>query len=312
MIIKVTRLTSSDFFMSVRIASTFALLMAATGVVLFSTKAIMVKLAYPYGIDHVSLLVLRMVFAMPVYLIIDLVWNQRPEGVKIGTRDYVGVLIAGVFGYYLASLFDFQGLLYISASLERLILFTYPTIVILISRFILKEKITRKQYLGIAVTYLGMLIIFAPRLVISPEPDFWKGVGLIFLSAITYAFFLVTSGRYIPRLGTIRFTAWSLSISAVCVLIHFGLTSHVSIFSHPHEVYYLGGIMAIFATVIPSFLISAAIRRMGASNMSIIGSLGPVSTILLAILFLGETLDWYQVIGAAVVIGGVMWVSRGR
>lgn len=298
--------------MSSKIATPFALLMAATGVVLFSTKAIMVKLAYPYGIDHVSLLVLRMVFAMPIYIIIDLFWNKRPADVKLGRRDYMGVIMAGIFGYYLASLFDFQGLLYISASLERLILFTYPTIVILISRFILKENISKKQYIGIGITYFGMLIIFAPQLVVSPEPNFWKGVGLIFLSAITYAFFLVTSGRYIPRFGTIRFTAWSLSISAFCVLIHFSLLNQTSIFSHPTEVYYLGGIMAVFATVIPSFLISASIRRMGASNMSIIGSLGPVSTILLAIAFLGESLDWYQVIGAAVVIGGVVWVSRGR
>lgn len=295
-----------------KIATPFALIMAATGVVLFSTKAVMVKLAYPYGVDHVSLLVLRMVFALPIYLVIDFFWNKKPEEVKLGPKDYLGVIIAGVVGYYLASLFDFQGLLYISASLERLILFTYPTIVILISRFILKEQISAKQYIGIGITYMGMLIIFSPQLFISSEGDFWKGVGLVFLSALTYAFFLVTSGKYIPRFGTVRFTAWSLSISAFCVLIHFGLTTQASILSHPSEVYYLGGAMAIFATVIPSFLISAAIRRMGASNMSIIGSLGPVSTILLAIVFLGESLDWYQVIGAVVVIGGVLWVSRAK
>jgi drug/metabolite transporter (DMT)-like permease len=298
--------------MSSKIASPIALIMAATGVVLFSTKAVMVKLAYPYGVDHVSLLLLRMVFALPIYLAIDFFWNKKPDDVKLGPKDYLGVLTAGIFGYYLASLFDFQGLLYISASLERLILFTYPTIVILISRFFLKEKISAKQYLGIGITYLGMLIIFSPQLFISPEEDFWKGVGLIFLGALTYAFFLVTSGKYIPRFGTIRFTAWSLSISAFCIMIHFGITTQSSILSHPSEVYYLGGAMAVFATVIPSFLISGAIRRMGASNMSIIGSLGPVSTILLAIAFLGESLDWYQVIGAVVVIGGVVWVSRGR
>ncbi len=298
--------------MSAKIATPIALIMAATGVVLFSTKAVMVKLAYPYGVDHVSLLVLRMVFALPIYLVIDFFWNKKPEEIELGPKDYLGVITAGVVGYYLASLFDFQGLLYISASLERLILFTYPTIVILISRFFLKEQISAKQYLGIGITYFGMLIIFSPRLFISPDPEFCKGVGLVFLSALTYAFFLVTSGKYVPRFGTVRFTAWSLSISAICVMIHFGLTSQASILSHPSEVYYLGGAMAVFATVIPSFLISAAIRRMGASNMSIIGSLGPVSTILLAILFLGESLDWYQVIGAIVVIGGVVWVSRGR
>ncbi|MEM8894023.1 MAG: DMT family transporter [Bacteroidota bacterium] len=295
--------------MSTKIASPLSLLMAATGVVLFSTKAVMVKLAYPYGVDHVSLLVLRMAFALPIYLLIDIFLSKKPEGVTLGKRDYVGVLIAGIVGYYLASLFDFQGLLYISASLERLILFTYPTIVILISRFFLKEQITTKQYLGIGITYLGMLVIFLPRLFIEPDADFWLGAGLVFLSALTYAFFLVTSGKYIPRFGTIRFTAWSLSISAFCVLVHFALTNESSILEQSEEVYYLGGAMAVFATVIPSFLISGAIKRMGASNMSIIGSLGPVSTIVLAIIFLGETLDWYQLIGAVIVISGVVWVS---
>ncbi len=298
--------------MTAKIASPLALFMAAAGVVLFSTKAVMVKLAYPYGVDHVSLLVLRMAFSLPIYLLIDAFWSKKPDGIVLGMRDYVGVVIAGIFGYYLASLFDFQGLLYISASLERLILFTYPTIVILISRFILKEQITKRQYLGIGIAYFGMLIIFLPQLFVESDTDFWIGAGLVFLSALTYAFFLVTSGRYIPRFGTVRFTAWSLSISAFCVLIHFTLSSspEQSIMDHSQEVYYLGATMAVFATILPSFLISGAISRMGASNMSIIGSLGPVSTILLAIIFLGEKLDWYQVVGAAVVIGGVVWVSK--
>jgi drug/metabolite transporter (DMT)-like permease len=270
----------------------------------------MVKMSYEYSIDPVSLLLLRMVFSLPLYLLIWFLWGKPPADVIIRKRDYVGVIGAGIFGYYLASLFDFQGLQYITASLERLILFTYPTIVIIISRFLLKEQITKAQYLGIGVTYAGMLIIFAPQLFVAPHKDFWLGAGLIMLSAITYAFYLVSSGYYMKKFGTIRFTSMALSISAICIIIHFLILSDISaIATHPQEVYWLGGAMAVFSTVIPTFLISGAIKRIGASSIAIVGSLGPVSTIALAIIFLGETLTINQILGALVVIGGVLWIS---
>jgi drug/metabolite transporter (DMT)-like permease len=298
------------FFMPNQKYITVAFIMAIVGVVLFSAKAVMVKMSYEYSIDPVSLLLLRMSFSLPLYLLIWYFWGKPPADVIIRKRDYLGVVGAGIFGYYLASLFDFQGLQYISASLERLILFTYPTIVILISRYLLKEQITKAQYLGIGVTYTGMLIIFGPQLFIAPQKDFWLGAGLIMLSAVTYAFYLVSSGYYMKKFGTIRFTSMALSISALCIIIHFLFMSDLSaIASHPQEVYWLGGAMAIFSTVIPTFLIAGAIKRIGASSIAVVGSLGPVSTIALAIIFLGETLTTNQVIGALVVILGVLWIS---
>lgn len=298
--------------MTARPSNIVAIAMAASGVVLFSAKAVMVKLAYRYGIDAVSVLLLRMVFSLPVYIVIGLVWGKKPEGSVLRPRDYAGVLVAGVVGYYLASLFDFMGLEYITASLERLILFTYPTIVVLMSRFILKEAITREQYIGIVVTYLGMLVIFSEQLFLDTQKDFWLGAGLILLSAITYAYYLVSSGRYIPRFGTIRFTSMALSISAFCTMIHFYVGDFPPISGHPYPVYWIGLAMAIFATVIPSFMISGAIKRIGAPGMALIASLGPVSTVVLAMIFLGETLSIGQVVGSAIVIGGVIWVNRKK
>lgn len=296
--------------MPVKPPSIIAFVMASAGVVLFSAKAIMVKLSYGLAIDPVSLLLLRMAFSLPVYLLIGYFFGKKQESVTLTYKDYIGVLIAGVFGYYLASLFDFQGLQYITASLERLILFTYPTIVILISRFVLKEQITKAQYYGIGFTYLGMLVIFSPQLFTGHQENFWLGAGLVFLSALTYAFYLVSSGKYIPRFGTIRFTSWALSVSAGCIIFHFSIGNYPTITEYSAEVYGLGAAMALFSTVIPSFLISGAIRRIGASNMAIIGSLGPISTIVLAYIFLGEVLTVYQFVGAAIVIAGVIWVNR--
>ena len=292
--------------------SIVGLMLAAGGVVLFSTKAIMAKLAYQYEIDHLSLLLLRMVFALPIYLAIGFWYKPKTKLAPPSRKDFIGVITAGVVGYYLASLYDFKGLQYISASLERLILFTYPTLVILISRFILRQPITKNQYLGVVLTYIGMIIIFGNEIFLAPEANYWKGVGLVFLSALTYATYLIFSGKYIPRFGTIRFTAMALSVSAFCVIIHYIILLPSSILSFPMEIYLLGVSMAVFATVIPSFLISAAIHKIGAPNMSIIGSLGPVSTILMAYWILDETLTLHQMVGAVVVIAGVVWVNRRK
>lgn len=301
------------FFMDQnRDISIAGLLMAAGGVVLFSTKAIMAKLAYQYEVDHLSILLLRMVFSLPIYLVIGFTYKPKTHVAPLSKRDITGVVIAGVIGYYLASLYDFKGLQYISASLERLILFTYPTLVILIARFVLSQSITKNQYLGLIITYTGMIIIFGNEIFLGQNSNYWKGVGLVFLSALTYATYLTFSGKYIPRFGTVRFTSIALSVSAFCVIFHYWIIHGLSVLNFPLEVYLLGAAMAIFATVIPSFLISEAISRIGAPNMSIIGSLGPVSTILMAYWILGESLTVNQFIGAAVVILGIIWVNRRK
>lgn len=279
-----------------------------TGIVMFSAKAIMVKLGYRYDVDTVTLLLLRMVFALPFYFVIAVKETKKKNSNKLSKKDIWRVIGLGFIGYYLASYFDFFGLKFISASLERLILFVYPTLVIIISVIFLKKKATRIQIYAILVTYLGIFIAFADDLNFEGD-NLWIGVGSIFLSALTYAFYLVGSGVMIPKLGAVRFTAYAMTVSCIMVIIHYLLTNTVEVLHQPWQVYALGFGMATVSTVIPSFLISEAIRRLGASNFAIFGSIGPISTIVLAIIFLGERIDFYQIIGTIVVIIGVSIIN---
>ncbi len=291
-----------------------AILLAATGVLMFSTKAVMVKLAYGYGVDPVSLLLLRMLFALPVFLLVGWLKGRRTfqeEPYTLKWKDHLTMIGLGFVGYYMASYFDFKGLTLISASLERLILFVYPTLVVVLSAVILGKRIRRQQLVAIGLTYLGMVVIFGNRITeTSPSEDgFWLGSVLIFCSALTYAFYLMGSGEMVGKMGTVRFTTYAMVVSSICVIVHHLVFSEMSVFGLPMPVYGYALAMAIIATVIPAYIISEAIRRLGAPTVSIVGSLGPVSTISLSIIFLGETLLLNQVIGAVLVIIGVVWVS---
>lgn len=286
-------------------------LIAITGIVMFSAKAIMVKLGYRYETDTVTLLLLRMVFALPFYLVVAVRESRKTNAYQLSRKNMIAILGLGLIGYYLASFFDFYGLQYISASLERLILFIYPTLVILISVIILKNRATKIQMYAILVTYLGIFIAFADDLSFDSE-KLWLGVISIFMSALTYAIYLVGSGSMIPKVGAIRFTAYAMTVSCLGVMSHYLVTNSFEIFHQPWEVYVLGLGMAIFSTVIPSFLISEAINRLGASNFAIYGSIGPISTIILAIIFLGERIDIYQIIGTIVVIMGVSMININK
>ena len=283
------------------------------GAVLFSTKAVMVKLALPYGIDAVSLLLLRMLFALPIYVFIA-VWlrywsNNSINRIPI-TPHLPQLITLGLVGYYLASYFDFAGLEYIPASLERVILYLYPTIVLLISAFYLKKPVSLHQWIAIALCYAGVWIAIRFGNQTAVPHNYWWGVCLIFLSATTYAIYLVGSGELIPKLGVWVFTCYAMIVSSICVCIHFLLTVKLSTLAeHPWQVYAYSLAMAIFATVIPSFLISAGIKRIGAGNAAIIGGVGPVSTILLATIFLNESLSAPQFIGTGIVILGVIYIS---
>ncbi len=269
----------------------------------------MVKLAYQYDIDSISLLLLRMLFAFPFYLVVSIV--KRPKE-KLQSNDYLWLLGLGMVGYYLASYFDFLGLQYIKASLERLILFIYPTLVLLLSYIFLGKTITKKQALGVIVTYIGVVIIFSNELVINQEDRVLYGAVLIFLSALTYASYLTGSGWLIPKFGATVFTSYAMMISCACVVMHYIYTKEVSILSFPAEVYWIGLAMAFFATVIPSYLISYAIKILGANNFSIFGSLGPVSTIVLAYIFLDENLTVIQLLGSVVVISGIFIAEKRK
>ncbi len=290
--------------------TSIGIIFAVLGIVLFSAKAVMVKLAYTHGVDHLTLLLFRMGFALPFYLAIAL-YTKPLQPQEIKSRDYIWLIFLGFLGYYLASLFDFMGLQYIKAGLERIILFIYPTIVVLLSWVFFKNKLSRNQFLAILVTYVGVLITFWDEIGVSGEPIYWGGF-LIFLSALTYAAYLVGSGWLIPKFGVLRFTSYAMIVSTFCIMVHYAVVSDFDLFNYPKEVYYLGLAMALFSTLLPSFLVSAAIKRLGASTFSIFGSLGPISTIILAFFFLDERITYLQVFGMFVVIAGVTLVSKRK
>jgi len=283
---------------------------AILGIVLFSAKAIMVKLAYQYEVSSIHLLLFRMLFSSPFYVVIACYYKpSNPAEIK--KKDYLWVVFFGFIGYYLASYFDFLGLQYIKAGLERIILFIYPTLVIIISKLFLKEKISSKQIIAILITYFGVFVTFWGELQYNSDTVLLGGF-LIFLSALTYASYIVGSGWLIPKFGVTIFTSYAMIVSSVCVIIHYFITDRNDIMNYPYQVYVLGLMMAILSTLIPSFLVSLAIKKLGASNFSIIGSIGPISTIILAYLFLDEKLTLLQILGAVVVIAGIMFVSFNR
>ncbi len=275
---------------------------------MFSTKAIMVKLAYQHGISPVPILMLRMLFALPVYLIMMLF--TKPENPKmVQKKDYLWIVVLGFIGYYLASYFDFAGLVYIKAGLERLILFVYPTLVLIISWIVFRKAISRQQLISIGLTYLGIVIAFVAEINIEDQRDVVIGSSLIFLSALCYACYLIGLGKLVPKFGPVALTNYTMVISTLCVIVHFLLVSPDDPFSYSAEVYGLGLLMATVSTVIPSYLVSEAIKRLGSSNFAIVGSLGPISTIVLASIYLNETITGLQILGTVIVIAGVGVIS---
>ncbi len=289
---------------------TAGILIAIAGIVLFSAKAVMVKMAYRYDISSEHLLLFRMGFSLPFYILIA-IFSKRSTTYTMRTKDYLWLVFFGVIGYYMASYFDFLGLQYIKAGLERIILFIYPTLVVLISRIFLKKKITQQQSLAIVITYIGVIITFWGELQLDAS-DMVLGAFLIFLSAVTYASYLVGSGWLIPKLGVVTFTSYAMIIASLCIVIQYLLLDRGTLTEYPTEVYVLGGLMAVLSTIIPSFLVSAAIAKLGASNFSIIASLGPVSTIILAFFLLGERLSAIQIMGAMIVLIGVYISTRAK
>ncbi|MBD0776225.1 DMT family transporter [Maribacter sp. ANRC-HE7] len=291
-------------------AANSGIVFAIIGVVLFSAKAVLVKVAYTYKVDHLTLLLFRMVFALPFYLLIA--FSKKPlHSKEINYKDYLWVVFFRFIGYYLASLFDFMGLQHIKAGLERIILFIYPTMVVVLSWLIFKKSISKIQIIAIIITYLGVILTFWNEEPMKDGSVILGGI-LIFFSALTYASYLVGSGWLIPKFGVMQFTSYAMIVSTVCIVLHYSMVKGFQLSTYPKEVYYLGIAMAIFSTLIPSFLVSAAIKRLGASTFSLFGSLGPVSTIILAFFFLDERITILQIIGMLVVIGGVTLVSRQK
>ncbi len=289
----------------------YGILLGILGIVLFSSKAVMVKLVYQYEVDALSALLLRMLFSFPFYVAIAYFYRNEKKQVANSKKDYLWLVFFGFVGYYLASYFDFVGLTYIKASLERIILFVYPTIVLLFNKLFLKKSITRNQKLAIFITYVGIIITFGSEVSISGNHAYLGGF-FVLLSAITYASYLVGSGWLIPKFGVMRFTAYAMLVSCICVFVHYGIISKINIVNYPWQVYVLGLFIAVFATVIPSFLVSISIKLINSSNFAVVAGIGPISTIVLAVVFLNESLTPLQIFGTIVVISGILLVSKSN
>lgn len=284
-------------------------LFAFTATFAFSAKAVLIKLAYVYPVDALTLLALRMLFSLPFFLAAA-AWSLRNDGgVRLQRQDWARLGTLGFLGFYLASLLDFMGLTYLSASLERLIVFLYPTLVILLGALFFRKRITAAAVAALVVSYAGILLVFAKDATID-QPHLLAGAGLVFGSTLAYAAYLVGCEEMIGRLGPVRFTAYVMTLSCAMVTVHFFIRHPLAdLLTQSRPVYALSILMAIFSTVLPAFLLSTGIRRIGAANASIIGSSGPVFTIVMAYFLLGEAMSGDQMIGALLVLAGVALIS---
>lgn len=288
--------------------SLFGVIFALFAAVGFSAKAILIKLAYLDHVDAITLLALRMVFSAPFFVAVA-IWVNRRHAEPLKPQDWIAVLILGLLGYYLSSFLDFLGLQYISAGLERLILFLYPTMTVILSALIYQRAIGRKVIAAMVLSYAGILLVFLHDVNMSQGQGVLLGGALVFASTLSYSAYLVGAGHAIARIGATRFTAYAMVVASVASLLQFGLTHPLAALDLPLRVYELSVAMAIFSTVLPVFLLSYAIRRIGSGNSSLIGSFGPVVTIVLAYGFLNEAVSMLQIAGSSLVLAGVIIVS---
>jgi drug/metabolite transporter (DMT)-like permease len=287
-------------------------IIAFIGAVLFSTKAVIVKKAFAdIRVDALSLLALRMVCSLPFYLFAFWLAQQKQNVLPLTKKQWINVVALGLFGYYLSSYFDFVGLQYISAGLERLILFLYPTFVVIINAVYFKQKITKLQATALMLTYAGIATAFLGELSLDvSNPGFFKGSLLVFICAITFSIYLAGSGRMVPAIGATRFTAYAMLAATAGVFVHFIAQGNWDVFKNSGtDVWGYGLLLAVAATVLPSFLIAAAMKKIGANNVAIVSCIGPVSTILQAHFVLGEKIFAVQLIGTALVVAGVLLAS---
>lgn len=285
--------------------------LAVAGVLGFSFKAILIKLAYAWEpIDAVTLLALRMIYSAPFFAVMAWWASRRRVAQPMRRSDWFAITWLGFIGYYLASLVDFMGLQYVTAALERLMLYLYPTLVVLLSAVFFKQPITARVMLALALSYAGILLVFARDLSFAGDPHaLWLGAGLVFVSSCLYAIYLVGAGPVIAHLGSLRFIAWAMLTSAVFVLLQFVATRPLAALDVPLRIHLLSLTMAVFSTVLPTYFIAEAVKQIGANRTSLVGSLGPVFTIWLGWWILAEPVHWSQLAGVALVLAGVTLVT---
>lgn len=290
---------------------TLGLLLAAGAVLAFSVRPIFIKLAYAYERDPVTLIALRMVFSLPLFVAAAW-WLQRGKPrTPISRRDGWAIVALGVLGYYIASFLDFLGLQYITAGLGRLVLFTYPTLVVLLNWLWLRRPPEGREVLALLVTYAGLGLVLANS-VAGQHEYLLLGAGMVFGSAMAYSVYLVIGTQVIRRVGSVRFSAYALTVASICCILQFLLLRPISALALPMPVYGYAIIIAVLCTVLPVFMTAEALRRTDANSVAIIGALGPVSAIIFGYLGLDEIMTLQQVIGALLVLLGVLIVSLRR
>ena len=285
------------------------LLLAAAGSIAFSGKAIIVKLAYRYGVDAVTLIMLRMLFALPIFAVMAW-WASRGKP-PLTRKDWIGVAGLGFSGYYLASFLDFAGLAYISASLERLILYLNPTLVMLLGLVLYQRRVKAKQIIGMAISYGGVALVFGHEITLLGADAAW-GALLVFLSAVSYAVYLVYSGELVKRLGALRLVGLATTVACLCCLLQFLVLRPLTAAVVAPEVIWLSVLNATVCTAVPVLLVMMAIERLGPSLVAQTGMIGPMSTILMGVLILGEPFTAWVAAGSALVIAGIFVFTRAR
>ena len=284
------------------------LLLAIGGVVCFSIRPIFIKLSYAYLVDPVTLLALRMIFSLPFFVGAAFWVRSGAAHRTLAPRDLAAVCGLGVLSYYGASFLDFLALQYISAGLGRLLLFVYPTIVVILSALFMSKRVTPRELAALALTYGGLLLVFV-NAVGAEQRDLWLGAGLAFASALCYAVYLVVGAEVIARVGSVRFTAYAMSAASVACILQWFMLRPVSALDLPAPVYLYAIGMAVLSTAIPVFMTSEALRRVGANTVAIVGSLGPVTTIAFGYFGLEEVMTPLQLVGATLVLAGVVIIS---
>ena len=285
------------------------LTLAAAGSIAFSGKAIIVKLAYRHGVDAVTLLMYRMLFALPMFLAMAW-WASRGQP-ALSRRDWLGVLGLGFSGYYLASFLDLWGLQYISASLERLILYLNPTLVLVLGWALYGRRITGRQAGAMALSYAGVLVVFGHEVNFDASGTLLGG-ALVFGSAVSYAVYLLYSGEMVKRLGSLRLVGLATTVACVLCIGQFVWLRPLSAAVVAPEVVWLSVLNAVACTAAPVLMVMMAIERIGSGLTAQTGMIGPMSTITMGVLLLGEPFNGWVLVGTVLVLGGVFWVSRAK
>jgi drug/metabolite transporter (DMT)-like permease len=284
-------------------------LLAIFGAVAFAAKAIIVKLAYRYGVDAVTLIALRMVVALPFFALTSIVMERRRDKSPFQKGDWWKIGLIGFLGYYLASFLDFVGLAYITATLERLILYLNPTLVLAIGVFWFKRRVTPAQLFAMGLSYLGVAVALMHDFSIGGN-NIALGSAIVFASALSYALYLVASGEMVRRVGALRLTAHASCVASFCCIAQFVVLRPWSALDLPIQVYGLSLINGLACTVLPVFAVMLALARIGATQAAQIGMMGPVSTIVLSFFLLAEPMGASQIVGTLLVLVGVFIVSR--